>query len=161
MGQACLYHNFTIVRQTLSCYKGVSEQQYCFCVVESLLSELDNAVSSSRQQPNEPEPAVQDIPPPNKASSATKELDDLMASLSDFKVNVQTVGPAQPVKQSDDYAKPQKATSSNKPMQGKCLVYFVSSCKVWTVSCYKGKLFGLTPDFALLKTYFRIVSLLH
>ena len=83
-----------------------------FCLVESLLSELDNAVSS-RQQPSEPAVAVHDVPPPNKASSATKELDDLMASLSDFKVNVQTVGPAQSVKHSDEYAKPQRA--SNKP----------------------------------------------
>ena len=88
-----------------------------FSLVESLLSELDNAVSSSRQQPNEPQTTVQDVPAPNKASSATKELDDLMASLSDFKVNVQTVGPAHSVKHSDDYAKPQRATSSNKPSQ--------------------------------------------
>ncbi len=100
-----------------------------FFVVESLLSELDNAVSSSRQQPSEPVAAVQDAPQPNKASSATKELDDLMASLSDFKVNVQTVGPAQSVKHSDDYAKPQRATSSNKPSpQGMswCYSYILS-----------------------------------
>ena len=77
-----------------------------------MLSELDNAVSGSRQQSSEPVITVQDGPPPNKASSATKELDDLMASLSDFKVNVQTVGPTQSVKHSDDYAKPQRATSS-------------------------------------------------
>ena len=88
-----------------------------FCLVESLLSELDNAVSNSRQQPSEPQATVQDVPPPNKASSATKELDDLMASLSDFKVNVQTVGPAQSMKHSDDYAKPQRATSSGKTSQ--------------------------------------------
>jgi cell division septation protein DedD len=82
-----------------------------------LLSELDNAVTSSRQQPGEQASPGHDGPAPNKASSATKELDDLMASLSDFKVNVQTVGPALSVKHSDDYAKPQRATSSNKPSQ--------------------------------------------
>ncbi|KAK3753264.1 hypothetical protein QZH41_015207 [Actinostola sp. cb2023] len=47
------------------------------------------------------------------ASSATKELDDLMASLSDFKVNVggasSTDGPS---RGSGDYAKPQKSKTS-------------------------------------------------
>jgi hypothetical protein len=95
-------------------------------IVEALLNDLDNAVSS-RQQPSEPAAAAHDVQQPNKASSATKELDDLMASLSDFKVNVQTVGPAQSVKHNDDYAKPQRATSSNKPSpQGlfSCYVFF-------------------------------------
>jgi len=49
------------------------------------------------------------------ASSATKELDDLMASLSDFKVNVggasSTDGPS---RGSGDYAKPQKSKPSGK-----------------------------------------------
>ena len=41
-----------------------------------------------------------------------------MASLSDFKANVQTVGPAQSVRHNDDYAKPQKATSLKPSPQG-------------------------------------------
>lgn len=46
-----------------------------------------------------------------RASTATRELDDLMASLSDFKVNVGASGSPGQVRRSGDYAKPQpKAT---------------------------------------------------
>ena len=104
-----------------------------FCLVESLLSELDSAVSS-RQQPNESAGSLHD----SSASSATKELDDLMASLSDFKVNVQTVGPAQSVRHNDDYAKPQKATSLKPSPQGLYL-YNVYTCNIINNSWRKDK----------------------
>lgn len=67
---------------------------------------------------NESSGSLHDSSAPNKASSATKELDDLMASLSDFKVIVQTAGPAQSVKHSDEYAKPQKPSSIKPSPQG-------------------------------------------
>ena len=43
------------------------------------------------------------------ASTATKELDDLMASLSDFKVNVSAAPTPSQARLSGDYAKPNKA----------------------------------------------------
>ena len=43
------------------------------------------------------------------ASTATKELDDLMASLSDFKVNVSTAPTPSQSRLSGDYAKPTKS----------------------------------------------------
>ena len=43
------------------------------------------------------------------ASTATKELDDLMASLSDFKVNVSAAPTPSQARLSGDYAKPSKA----------------------------------------------------
>ena len=43
------------------------------------------------------------------ASTATKELDDLMASLSDFKVNVSAAPTPTQARLSGDYAKPSKA----------------------------------------------------
>lgn len=43
------------------------------------------------------------------ASTATKELDDLMASLSDFKVNVSAAPTPAQARLSGDYAKPSKA----------------------------------------------------
>lgn len=50
------------------------------------------------------------------ASTATKELDDLMASLSDFKVNVSSTSTPSQRRLSDDYAKPNKPKS---PSTGK------------------------------------------
>ncbi|XP_046841243.1 paxillin-like isoform X3 [Xenia sp. Carnegie-2017] len=96
--------------------KYINDPQQNRQPVESLLSELDSAVINTLQQSNES--PSQDSNSPNKASSATKELDDLMASLSDFKVNVQTVAPAHSVKNNDEYAKPQRSVSSNKTQQG-------------------------------------------
>lgn len=46
-----------------------------------------------------------------RASTATRELDDLMASLSDFKVNVGASGSPGQVRRSSDYAKPQPKTA--------------------------------------------------
>ena len=43
------------------------------------------------------------------ASTATKELDDLMASLSDFKVNVSAAPTPSHARLSGDYSKPVKA----------------------------------------------------
>ena len=45
------------------------------------------------------------------ASTATKELDDLMASLSDFKVNVTAAPTTAQARLSGDYAKPNKPKS--------------------------------------------------
>ena len=50
------------------------------------------------------------------ASTATKELDDLMASLSDFKVNVTAAPTPSQARLSGDYAKPNKA----KPASTSC-----------------------------------------
>ena len=50
------------------------------------------------------------------ASTATKELDDLMASLSDFKVNVSGTPTPSQARLSGDYAKPNKPKS---PSTGK------------------------------------------
>ena len=54
-----------------------------------------------------------------------------MASLSDFKVNVQTVGPAQSVRHNDDYAKPQKASSLKPSPQGLDLYnVYIYTCNI-------------------------------
>ena len=103
-------------------------------LVEALLNELDSAVqhkqhsTTSHVTPPTPqrsqmqyEPETGDDLPFKTASSATKELDDLMASLSDFKVNTAVSTPtALPagVRHSGDYAKPQKG---NAPSTGKTL----------------------------------------
>jgi len=58
--------------------------------VEALLDELDNTVSHSKTSQVRPvagKATITDLAMPRTASSATKELDDLMASLSDFKVS--------------------------------------------------------------------------
>ena len=47
------------------------------------------------------------------ASTATKELDDLMASLSDFKVNVSAAPTPSQARLSGDYAKPNKGKPSS------------------------------------------------
>ena len=47
------------------------------------------------------------------ASTATKELDDLMASLSDFKVNVSAAPTPSQARLSGDYAKPHKPKPSS------------------------------------------------
>ena len=47
------------------------------------------------------------------ASTATKELDDLMASLSDFKVNVSAAPTPSQARLSGDYAKPYKPKPSS------------------------------------------------
>lgn len=49
------------------------------------------------------------------ASTATKELDDLMASLSDFKVNVSGTPTPSQARLSGDYAKPNKPKSPSTP----------------------------------------------
>ncbi|KAJ7353919.1 Transforming growth factor beta-1-induced transcript 1 protein [Desmophyllum pertusum] len=49
------------------------------------------------------------------ASTATKELDDLMASLSDFKVNVTAAPTPSQARLSGDYAKPIKSTKPSSP----------------------------------------------
>lgn len=49
------------------------------------------------------------------ASTATKELDDLMASLSDFKVNVSAAPTPSQARLSGDYAKPNKAKPASTP----------------------------------------------
>ena len=89
--------------------------------MEALLSELDSAVDHRQQHSttmhvNSPvsqrpqlsnEGDFDEDPSLRKASTATKELDDLMASLSDFKVNA-AVSPPANVRNSGDYAKPEK-----------------------------------------------------
>ncbi|XP_041455447.1 paxillin-like isoform X2 [Lytechinus variegatus] len=50
------------------------------------------------------------MPPPRTASSATKELDDLMASLSDFQLSPTDTMPQEPA-----YAQPHKVTPPPKP----------------------------------------------
>jgi paxillin len=59
--------------------------------VEALLDELDSTVShsktSSQVRPIAGRATITDAGMPRTASSATRELDELMASLSDFKVN--------------------------------------------------------------------------
>jgi len=58
--------------------------------VEALLDELDNTVSHSKTSQVRPvagRATITDLGMPRTASSATRELDELMASLSDFKVN--------------------------------------------------------------------------
>ena len=63
-----------------------------------------------------------------RASTATRELDDLMASLSDFKVNVGASGSPGQVRRSGDYAKPQpKATRtpSSSKLCSCCLGVFI------------------------------------
>lgn len=79
--------------------------------VDSLLDELQSGLPeppkhSSIRMKQSPQPQVIDSTPAPAASSATKELDDLMASLSDFKVS----HPAKPSEA--QYAKPQKVTRS-------------------------------------------------
>lgn len=49
------------------------------------------------------------------ASTATKELDDLMASLSDFKVNVTAAPTPSQARLSGDYAKPNKSKPASTP----------------------------------------------
>ena len=49
------------------------------------------------------------------ASTATKELDDLMASLSDFKVNVTAAPTPSQARLSGDYAKPNKSKPPSTP----------------------------------------------
>ncbi|XP_071518089.1 transforming growth factor beta-1-induced transcript 1 protein-like isoform X8 [Panulirus ornatus] len=58
----------------------------------------------------EPQPQVSPRPHPS-ASTATKELDDLMASLSDFKINASTLQ----TQVDSAYAKPQKPAKSPSP----------------------------------------------
>lgn len=91
--------------------------------VDAMLDELDSIAqqtpksisTSTVHQPVHHQPQYHNVPPVldshgRTASSATKELDDLMASLSDFKVNVggasSTDGPS---RGSGEYAKPQKS----------------------------------------------------
>ncbi|KXJ07159.1 paxillin isoform X2 [Exaiptasia diaphana] len=91
--------------------------------VDAMLDELDSIAqqtpksisTSTMHQPVHHQPQYHNVPPVldshgRTASSATKELDDLMASLSDFKVNVggasNTDGPS---RGSGEYAKPQKS----------------------------------------------------
>ncbi|XP_057295864.1 paxillin-like isoform X3 [Hydractinia symbiolongicarpus] len=88
--------------------------------VEALLDELDSTVSHSKTvshaKPVAVRATITDQPMPRTASTATKELDDLMASLSDFKVVTGTSevdGPPRPPapvengmqSPTDDYAK--------------------------------------------------------
>eukprot|EP00112_Aurelia_sp_Birch-Aquarium-sp1_P004379 Seg1494.10 transcript_id=Seg1494.10/GoldUCD/mRNA.D3Y31 product=Paxillin protein_id=Seg1494.10/GoldUCD/D3Y31 len=100
--------------------------------VEALLDELDSAVAPT------PAPVVQTRPsagraglsdegalPSKTASSATKELDDLMASLSDFKVSAQrdsrtpTLSPPEEKPQSTGSSAPgSNAPGSNAPGSG-------------------------------------------
>lgn len=56
------------------------------------------------------------------ASTATKELDDLMASLSDFKVNVSAAPTPSQARLSGDYAKPNKPIKPQSP--GKSVMSF-------------------------------------
>lgn len=56
------------------------------------------------------------------ASTATKELDDLMASLSDFKVNVSAAPTPSQARLSGDYAKPNKPIKPQSP--GKFVMSF-------------------------------------
>lgn len=63
--------------------------QVSVTAVEALLDELDNTVSHSKTcqvRPVAGKATITDLAMPRTASSATKELDELMASLSDFKV---------------------------------------------------------------------------
>jgi len=67
-----------------------STVQVSVTAVEALLNELDTQVSNSKssaQTNGPPMPEPQHANATRTASTATKELDDLMASLSDFKVN--------------------------------------------------------------------------
>uniref|UniRef100_A0A1W7RA34 Paxillin n=1 Tax=Hadrurus spadix TaxID=141984 RepID=A0A1W7RA34_9SCOR len=100
--------------------------------VESLLDELQSAVpkNSSYGRMNQPvqcnqvvtmvsheshvQPQIQTSSPVPTASSATKELDDLMASLSDFKLNT-TPSPNHVGTSDPAYAKPQKPSKSPGP----------------------------------------------
>ncbi|XP_047141670.1 paxillin isoform X1 [Hydra vulgaris] len=72
--------------------------------VEALLEELDNTVSHSKttmqNRPVQGRATLTDQTVSKTASSATKELDDLMASLSDFKVNIPASGNTVVVEQS-------------------------------------------------------------
>lgn len=99
-----------------------------FSTVDAMLDELDSIAQQApkpsqstvthhhvqHQQQQHATPIMLDSHG-RTASSATKELDDLMASLSDFKVNVggasNTDGPS---RASGDYAKPQKSKSVGK-----------------------------------------------
>lgn len=96
--------------------------------VEALLTELDTQVSHSKN--TQPKEAELNTPATKTASSATKELDDLMASLSDFKVKdtpdldfvegkpVAVSSPTHTttfhVSSNDDYAKVEKRPSNKK-----------------------------------------------
>ena len=54
------------------------------------------------------------------ASTATKELDDLMASLSDFKVNVSAAPTPSQARLSGDYAKPNKSKPTSPSCEYDC-----------------------------------------
>jgi len=111
---------------------GASEgvtMQVSMGAVEALLDELDSTVSHSKTsvqaRPNTGRATIHDQPMPKTASTATRELDELMASLSDFKVSIPSGeapprdsedGPPIPpppanytAPPSDDYAKVEKA----------------------------------------------------
>ena len=76
------------------------------------------------------------------ASTATKELDDLMASLSDFKVNVTAPPTPSQARLSGDYAKPNKAKPASpgkykltRNFWGTCLMYLTSMHHVIVCVC--------------------------
>lgn len=74
---------------------------------------------SSQQMSQAPPPSSQpqiNQPAPRSASSATRELDDLMASLSDFQLSSSTSDPA-PTATEPQYAQPMKGSQGNPPPQ--------------------------------------------
>lgn len=80
--------------------------------VENLLDDLQNAVPRENLGPPKPTSSYS-TPPVPTASSATKELDDLMASLSDFNLN-SSVPPVQP-----QYQQPLQTSAGSDPAYAK------------------------------------------
>ncbi|XP_076345630.1 leupaxin-like isoform X2 [Tachypleus tridentatus] len=105
--------------------------------VESLLDDLQSVVSPKLKEPTNPnvtpsvkqeyvttvtytkEEPLHSLPPAStpEASSATKELDDLMSSLSDFKLN--DTKPPTPASSGPAYAEPCKPTKQQLQSQSK------------------------------------------